>query len=185
MVGLRDYYAWMTDPRIKRIGSTAWVMLAMMILEALVVFKFRAHLWKGVQPPTEVTVAWAVGLALLIGFVLVRFTPAGASLRGTASSPAGAPTAVSDLAPRDGGAVPVKAVPATPALATAASDDAAATSAATSEDEVEAVASPHRRSRSPAASARRRRSVPRSGAVGAAAAASTSSESSSKTPRRI
>lgn len=75
MVGLRDYYAWMTDSRIKRLGSTAWVMLAMMVMEALVVLKFKSHLWKGLQPPTEVIVSWVVGLAILLLFVFVRFTP--------------------------------------------------------------------------------------------------------------
>ena len=40
MVALRDYYAYITDPRIKRLGSTCWVVLAILIMELAVVVKF-------------------------------------------------------------------------------------------------------------------------------------------------
>lgn len=46
MVGLRDYFSYMTDSSVKRLGSTCWVMLSMLILEFLVVVKFWPELAK-------------------------------------------------------------------------------------------------------------------------------------------
>lgn len=62
MVGLRDYYAFMSDRSLKRLGSTAWVMLAMMLIEALTVIKFGRHLYK--DKPLPASIAWAWGAVL-------------------------------------------------------------------------------------------------------------------------
>lgn len=62
MVGLRDYYAFMSDRSLKRLGSTAWVMLSMMLIEALTVIKFGRHLYK--DKPLPPTIAWAWGAVL-------------------------------------------------------------------------------------------------------------------------
>ena len=63
MVGLRDMYAFMDDPHIKRLGSTAWVMVAMMAIELLVVIKFAPELYKGKAIPAVVVALWAVAAA--------------------------------------------------------------------------------------------------------------------------
>ena len=73
MVGLRDYYAFMTNPRIKRLGSTAWIMLAMMLMEALVVLKSFAGLSKIEAVPATVIYAWTVAGILFVAFVVYRF----------------------------------------------------------------------------------------------------------------
>jgi hypothetical protein len=72
MVGLRDYYAFMTDDSIKRLGATCWVCLAMAILELLVVLKFGMQLpeWRHARPPRAVVVVWTTaGAAALIACV--------------------------------------------------------------------------------------------------------------------
>jgi len=70
MVGLRDYYAFMTDSRVKRLGSTAWIMLAMAILELLVVVKFAPELYKGRSIPAGIAAAWAAAAALAAAWVV-------------------------------------------------------------------------------------------------------------------
>lgn len=79
MVGLRDYYAFMVDPGVKRLGSAAWIMLATMVTEFLVVLRFGVVHYAGKRMPTEIAVAWGVtlaaasiGLVLWFGFIQPR-----------------------------------------------------------------------------------------------------------------
>ena len=74
MVGLRDFYAFMTDSRVKRMGSTAWVMLAMMLKEALVVGKFVRNLSNISPIPNAVVIAWSVAGISFAAFVVYQFT---------------------------------------------------------------------------------------------------------------
>jgi hypothetical protein len=62
MVALRDYYAFMTNPAIKRLGATMWTVLAMMLLEFIVVLRFGSTEWAGKRPPQAVVVCWSVVL---------------------------------------------------------------------------------------------------------------------------
>ena len=39
MPGLRDYYAFVSDPAVAKIGATCWIMLAACVLELLLVLK--------------------------------------------------------------------------------------------------------------------------------------------------
>lgn len=39
MVGVRELYAFTTDPEAKRLGSTCWIMMSMMLTEFVVVIK--------------------------------------------------------------------------------------------------------------------------------------------------
>jgi hypothetical protein len=73
MVGLRDYYAFMTNPRIKRLGSTAWIMIAMMLMEFFVVIRFFPSLSKIEDVPASVVYAWGAAFIGLIAFVAYRF----------------------------------------------------------------------------------------------------------------
>jgi phosphatidylserine synthase 2 len=78
MVALRDYYAYITDPKIKRLGSTCWVILAVLLTELAVVVKFGGSLpeWQGKVAPREVVYAWTavtvVGVAGLLYWFLVE-----------------------------------------------------------------------------------------------------------------
>lgn len=72
MVALRDYYAFITDPKIKRLGSTCWVVLAMLVMELAVVVRFGVSLpeWQGKVPPTDVVYAWtATGVVFLASLI--------------------------------------------------------------------------------------------------------------------
>ncbi len=64
MVALRDYYAFMTNPAIKRLGATMWTVLAMMLLEFIVVLRFGSAEWAGKRPPQAVIVWWSVALVV-------------------------------------------------------------------------------------------------------------------------
>lgn len=78
MVGLRDYYAFLCDPaRVKRLGSTAWVMLAMMILEFLVVLKFARELYKGQGIPPHVAWLWGIALVCFVAWTVWWFALGG------------------------------------------------------------------------------------------------------------
>lgn len=59
MVGLRDYYAFMTNPRIQRLGATMWIVLAMMLMEFIVVLRFGSEEWKDKVAPPAVKYSWA------------------------------------------------------------------------------------------------------------------------------
>jgi phosphatidylserine synthase 2 len=74
MTGLRDLYQFIVDEKVKRLGSTAWVMLAMIILEFLVVLKFgyMDH-YVGKYPPAEIVYAWGIALTLLTGWCIWWF----------------------------------------------------------------------------------------------------------------
>lgn len=58
MVGLRDYYAFMTNPRIQRLGATMWIVLAMMLMEFIVVLRFGSEEWRDKIAPPEVKYSW-------------------------------------------------------------------------------------------------------------------------------
>lgn len=73
MVGLRDYYAFMTDRKIKRLGSTAWTMLAMMIVEFLVVIKFGKELYKDTPMPAYIAWSWAIAGAAFVAWMVYWF----------------------------------------------------------------------------------------------------------------
>lgn len=74
MVGLRDFYAFMTDSRVKRMGGTAWIMLAMMLMEALVVGKFARNLSNVSPIPNAVVYAWSAAALAFAAFVVYQFT---------------------------------------------------------------------------------------------------------------
>jgi phosphatidylserine synthase 2 len=99
MVALRDYYAFITDPRIKRLGSTCWVILAVLLMELAVVFKFGMQIpeWRDAQPPAAVVWGWGVTLsvatvALTWWFALEqpRRRKAGAAAAAVVAAPAAA-----------------------------------------------------------------------------------------------
>lgn len=75
MVGLRDFYAFVSNPRIKRMGATAWVMLAMLLMEFFVVLKFYKHLASIGTIPPVVIYAWSTAAVLFAAFVVMNFTP--------------------------------------------------------------------------------------------------------------
>lgn len=66
MPGIRDYYAFVADPRVRRVGASAWLMLAAMSLELLVVVKFGVldHYAAAAAPPRVVVVAWTAAAAV-------------------------------------------------------------------------------------------------------------------------
>lgn len=106
MVGLRDYYAFMNDRSLKRLGSTAWVMLAMMLIEALTVIKFGRHLYKDKPLPPTIAWAWGTVLTAFAGWTVWWFflrakTPEelAAPSPTAASSPSGASVAAIENAP--------------------------------------------------------------------------------------
>lgn len=100
MAGLRDYFSYMTDRRVQRIGSCCWIMLAMMILELLVVIRFGvSHFAPKAEPiPARVVYVWAVAALLFAGWTLYWFTlrsreGAGRARSGAAAAAADAPVA--------------------------------------------------------------------------------------------
>jgi phosphatidylserine synthase 2 len=64
MVALRDFYAFVTDSSVKRLGATCWVVLAMWLMELIVVVKFSPELNKGQAIPPAVVAAWGAFFAL-------------------------------------------------------------------------------------------------------------------------
>ena len=63
MPGLRDYYAFVSDSSVARIGPTCWIMLASCILELLLVLKWGYyHHYAGVSPPPVVVYVWLFAL---------------------------------------------------------------------------------------------------------------------------
>lgn len=79
MCALRDYYSFMTDKRIKRVGSTCWIALAMCFMETALVVKFGVEIpaWQDAKPPMGVVIAWTVAFTVFavasvawFGFIL-------------------------------------------------------------------------------------------------------------------
>jgi phosphatidylserine synthase 2 len=106
MVGLRDFYAFMDDARIKRLGSTAWVMLAMMALELLVVVKFAPELYKGKAIPATVVAIWAAAAAAFTAWVVWWYFLRGKKSRHAADAPRPAAALPPPPPPAAAGALP-------------------------------------------------------------------------------
>jgi phosphatidylserine synthase 2 len=142
MVALRDYYAFITDSSVKRLGATCWVSLAMALMELIVVIKFGAELYKGQSMPPAIIGAWALafaaGAAALAYWFLVALPKA-------QSASHAAPVATNGRA---------KAAAATPAAAPSAIEDANGEAEELEEEEQEQTGS-RRGRRAPAAEARK------------------------------
>ncbi|KAJ1915914.1 hypothetical protein H4219_004074 [Mycoemilia scoparia] len=68
----REYYEYYSNPTCKRLGAHAWMVLAAVMTEVLVIFKFS----KGEFPapfPNKVIAFWSTVLVLLVGYVLWQF----------------------------------------------------------------------------------------------------------------
>jgi phosphatidylserine synthase 2 len=113
MVALRDYYAFMTDASIKRLGSTCWVVLAVLIMELAVVIKFGTTLpaWQGKHMPAHIAGAWAVVLlsgASVVAYWYLVELPRREAARGAAGAVRARPAAA-PAAPAEAAATPGKA----------------------------------------------------------------------------
>lgn len=66
---MADYYEFITNPSVKKIGARAWLNLAITIAELLVVIKFRENLFD-TPTPIEVKTSWLIfGLCICIWFI--------------------------------------------------------------------------------------------------------------------
>jgi hypothetical protein len=71
VVGMRDFYAFMSDPTVKRLGASGWVVLAMCLMELFVVIKFGRVYYAGRE--LEAWKMWTWIAILSIGFVGVAY----------------------------------------------------------------------------------------------------------------
>lgn len=71
-VAVRETYQYFTDRKCKRFGTQAWLVIAIITLEALICVKFRAGEFPDPAPPRVVTF-WKYFIALLVAFPLWQF----------------------------------------------------------------------------------------------------------------
>jgi len=74
LVGVREAYRYLVDSKCKRLGSQAWMCIAMIQTETLLCIKWGKNLFPKPTPP-HVGWFWTIFLSLLFLFTLLRFTP--------------------------------------------------------------------------------------------------------------
>ena len=70
--GIRELYQYFTDPTCKALGAQAWIIMATILTEVLVVFKWG----QGQFPapfPTSIIVFWTIFTVILIVFPIWQF----------------------------------------------------------------------------------------------------------------
>ncbi|KAG5483233.1 hypothetical protein CUR178_04812 [Leishmania enriettii] len=72
---LRELYEFMTNPHIKRIGTTAWVTILGVGMETIWITKmaFEGHYFQDALMPTHVAVPWMVAIAAFTIWLLLYF----------------------------------------------------------------------------------------------------------------
>lgn len=69
---VRETYQYCTDPQCRAIGSQAWVVVAIIVVEVLVIFKWGQGMFPAPFPPA-VIVFWCVFSVLLVLFPIWQF----------------------------------------------------------------------------------------------------------------
>ncbi|KAG9300619.1 hypothetical protein G9A89_005219 [Geosiphon pyriformis] len=72
MPGVREAYQYLTDKNCKRFGPQAWLAIANIMTESVIIFKFS----RGEFPdpaPTHVIVFWSLLMTALVGYAIVQF----------------------------------------------------------------------------------------------------------------
>lgn len=71
---LREYYQWVADPKCHRLGTMAWLSIAILGVEILVWVKFSKEMLAAAAPtPPLVIWAWSLAAAGIIIFAIVYF----------------------------------------------------------------------------------------------------------------
>jgi phosphatidylserine synthase 2 len=68
----REAYQYLSDPSSKRVGPHAWLLIANVMTETIICFKFGQNEFP-VPAPVEVKVFWSILLTLLVGYPTWRF----------------------------------------------------------------------------------------------------------------
>ena len=71
-VALRETFQFFTDPRCKKIGTQAWLMVATVVIETLISVKFGRNQFPN-PAPLAVVRFWKGFIALLIAFPIWQF----------------------------------------------------------------------------------------------------------------
>ena len=72
LVSVREVYEYFSNPKCKRLGSSAWIMLAIVFTEVFLIIKFGKDILCK-TPPVNVTIFWAVFLSVLVLYPFIRF----------------------------------------------------------------------------------------------------------------
>jgi len=67
-----EYYMFTTDVNCVKIGQQAWVLVAIVATEILVVFKFSRDVITKV-PPTSIILFWSIVVSLWLGYAMHQF----------------------------------------------------------------------------------------------------------------
>ncbi|EPY26341.1 phosphatidylserine synthase 2 [Strigomonas culicis] len=74
MPGLREYYEFMSNPAVKRIGTTAWVTTFGLVLESIFIVKMRYEgQYFQEAMPSYIALPWMAALALFLVWMLLYF----------------------------------------------------------------------------------------------------------------
>lgn len=68
----RELYLFSSEPNVKKIGHTLWLVIAALAVEIMICVKFGSNMFADVQPPPFLQTAWLVCIAILGGFCLVK-----------------------------------------------------------------------------------------------------------------
>jgi len=72
MVGVRELYQYLTDPKCKKIGAQLWVCFAVILVETLISIKFGID-ELSLDVPRNVIIFWTFFTAALIIFPIYKF----------------------------------------------------------------------------------------------------------------
>jgi len=67
--GMREFYQYVVDPNCKRLGTMAFLCVAVVGVETLIEVKFGKGMFPAAHP-TKVIVAWAVGITLFLAWAV-------------------------------------------------------------------------------------------------------------------
>lgn len=70
---IRQFYIYVTDPSVERMGTQAWVAISILLTELLVVIKLGRGMFPILVPSTHVIIGWCIGIFLLVGFSILAF----------------------------------------------------------------------------------------------------------------
>lgn len=75
MPGMREYYEYMSNPRIRRIGTTAWVTTLGLIVETIWIAKMavEGNYFVDASMPTHIAVPWMAAITLFVTWLVLFF----------------------------------------------------------------------------------------------------------------
>ncbi|EFA78652.1 phosphatidylserine synthase [Heterostelium album PN500] len=62
--GLREYYQYITDKQTKKLGTMAWICIAIISVEVLICVKYGGAMFWAIPMPPQVKYPWIIGLTI-------------------------------------------------------------------------------------------------------------------------